>query len=198
VRAQQLSLSLDDISGLYTEFPGDTVTSAQSDLTYLYLGPYCRVSNFLSSDFARERVFDEYSVHAPLRVTFRHPNHYRFEFEETRDGAFIVLTPRDLATPGLSIEVQSVDRLAEDLRKESFNEAWRTTVVTSINNQEATGRGSKGLLNISIPVPLPSAVERIIGKGEETNIDISGRESITFAGESRRISPFIGVEGQIF
>ncbi len=65
----------------------------------------------------------------------------------------------------------------------------------AINTQDAITEEKKGLLNISIPVSLPGAVEKIIGQGEKTNIDISGRESITFAGETRRVSPFYGVEG---
>jgi hypothetical protein len=194
VRAQHLALSLDDISDLYPETPTDTLKRDQ--LERLTIGEHCTVPNFLVWDFRRERVVEEYSLYAPLKVTFRHPNLAYFEFEETRDGSFIVLTPRDLSAPGLSIEVESVDEIAERLREESFDEVWRETVVTSINSQTETESGRKGLLNISIPVPLPSAVERIIGSGEATNIDISGRESITFAGESRRISPFIGVEGQ--
>ena len=58
--------------------------------------------NFLDWDFGRERKVEEYSLYAPIKVTFRHPNFYRFEFEETREGAFITLTPRDLTTPGLT------------------------------------------------------------------------------------------------
>jgi len=194
VHAQRFSLSLDDFSHLHTDLPWDTLKPPPLDR--LTVGEHHRVPNFLASDFSRVREVEEYSLYAPLKITIRHPNHYRFGFEETREGAFIVLAPRDLSIPDLSIEVVFIDDLAERRRRESFANVWQTTIVTSINAQRQTTAEKKGLLNISIPVPLPSAVERIIGKGEETNIDISGRQSITFAGESRRVDPFIGAEGQ--
>jgi hypothetical protein len=193
-RAQGLSISLDEIGYLYPESPLDTIKT--DDLAWLRIGKYYRVRNFIPPDLDRDRTVEEYSVYAPLRLTFRHPSYYRFEFEETRDGAFIVLTPRDLSTPGLTIEIESTESLAEQRRDESFHAVWRKSVVTAINTQDASQQQKKGLLDISLPVQLPSAVEKIIGKGEATNIDISGRQSISFAGESRRVDPFIGVEGQ--
>lgn len=193
-RGQGLVISLDDLSTLFPESPLDTLK--QDDLKFLRLGKQGRARNFLQPDFDRERTVEEYSLYAPLRMTFRYPNLYRFEFEEARDGAFIVLTPRDLSTPGLSITIESVEHLTERRRSESLNAVWRQTVIAYINAQSDQQGDKKGLLNISIPVQLPSVVEKVIGKGEATNIDISGRQSITFAGESRRVSPFIGVEGQ--
>lgn len=193
VQAQQFSFSLEDLDPLFPDSPLDTI---KADPAYLPLGQTGRVPNFLDTDFTRERSIVEYSLDGLVRFSFRVPNQYRFEFEESRDGAFIVMTPRDLNTPGLSIHVATVDQIIQDVRRQSLADVWRETIVTSINTQEASEQGKKGLLNIDIPLNLPGAVESIIGKGEATNIDISGRESITFAGESRRVSPYIGVEGQ--
>jgi len=191
--AQQFTMSLEDYEGLYVDSPLDTIVIPIDVLT---IGGHHKVPNFLDWDFGLDRQLVEYSLYAPMKMTFRYPSLYRFEFQEVRDGAFIVMTPRDLATPGLSIQLESVDYLADRVRQESLNAVWRETVVSSINRQEVARSGKKGLLNISLPVQLPGAVEKIIGSGEATNIDISGRQSITFAGESRRVSPFIGSEGQ--
>jgi hypothetical protein len=174
--------------------PWDTVDT--TPLHLLRIGPYHTIPNFLDANFARERQFDEYPPRSSVRVRFTHPNIYSFGFEETRQGSFIVLGSRDLNTPGLQISVETVDNLATRHARESRQELWRSTVVTSIQNQENRIETRRGMLNIPIKIKLPGAVERIIGQGEATNIDISGRESITFAGESRRVSPFIGVEGQ--
>ncbi len=190
---QRISFDLEEIGKLIPDTPLDTIRPPLDELT---LGEYYKVPNFLTTDFDRKRKVVEYSLYAPLKVTFEHPRYYRFEFEEVRDGAFIVMTPRDLTAPGLSIEIESVDRIAERVRQESLSAMWRETVIASISRQQLARGGKKGLLNISIPMHLPGAVEKIIGSGEATNIDISGRQSITFAGESRRVNPFIGSEGQ--
>lgn len=194
VSAQGFEIDLEELSDLYPESFLDTVP--KEDLHYLRIGTRGRVRNFLPPDFSRERTIEEYSIYAPLRLTFRLPNVSSFDFEEGRDGAFIVLTPRDLSAPELSIEIESLEHLSERRRSESLDAVWRQTVVTAINSQDASQQQKKGLLDISLPVQLPSAVEKIIGKGEATHIDISGRQSISFSGESRRVNPFIGVEGQ--
>lgn len=191
----QLKLDLNErIKHLPTEALLDTVEVPR--LGVLKIGSYHTVPNFLQWDFGRERVVEEYSLDGRLRLTFRHPRTERFDFEEQREGAFIVMQPRDLSTPGLSIEVETVDDIAESIRRRNTAKVWRQTSVESVvRRRVGDGQGGRGI-NIDVPLPLPGVLESIIGEGEKTNIDISGRESISISGESRIVDPYIGVEGQ--
>ncbi|MGD8413977.1 MAG: cell surface protein SprA, partial [Candidatus Latescibacterota bacterium] len=114
------------------------------------------------------------------------------------DGEFYTYQPRDVTISGLSIEIESIDDVAEAVRKKSFHSVWRQSVVTSVTGQQlGSGDGRRGgLVSVDIPLPMPKQLESIFGPGENTHINISGREEITFAGESRKVDPFIGVEGQ--
>ena len=53
-------------------------------------------------------------------------------------------------------------------------------------------RGS--LIDLDVPVHFPKSVERVLGRGEKSNITVTGRETITFSGESTRHSAFISDE----
>ncbi|MEE9269112.1 MAG: cell surface protein SprA, partial [Candidatus Krumholzibacteria bacterium] len=192
--AQKFQFSLDEFSTLNVNAPFDT--TARVPLDRLKLGEYHTLPNFLTTDFRRERIGEEYFPGTFMRMIFRHPITSRFEFDEVRDGAFLYLVPRDLDAPGLVIELGFIDEIAEAERRRSSHEVWQETIVASINaRRRGEGVRTSGI-NVPIPIPLPGVVESIIGRGEETNITISGRESITISGESRRVSPFIGVEGQ--
>lgn len=193
-RAQELSFSLDDIQDLRSEVPWDTLHVG--DISSLPLGVRYKVPNFLEHDFSRVRVQREYSDEGRVRVTFSWPRIYTFDFNEKQEGAFTVFEPRNLDTPGLEISIETVDQIAERIRHRTFKEEWRQGVIGTLQGQQIGVKAQHGLIHVTIPLPLPKTVERIIGRGDATNIDISGRESITFAGESRRVSPFIGVEGQ--
>jgi len=156
-QAQRFTFDLGDIGHLFPDSPLDTIKAPLDRLT---LGDGT-VENFLTTDFSREREIEEYSIYAPIKLSFRYPNVYRFEFREERDGAYIVLTPRDLSTPGLQINVESVDSLASRIRRQSLDDVWRETIVATINEKQAPADARKGLLNISLPVDLPNAVEAI-------------------------------------
>jgi hypothetical protein len=191
--AQQFTFSLEKYKPVRTNALGDTLPDLSID--QLKLGQYHRVPNFLPWDFSREREVIEFTPDGRFRIAIHYPNIYTFGHEETRVGAFIVIEPRDLSVPGLRFQIDPVDEIAQKRFEESRREVWRKAVVKAVTEQER-GPARGGPLNINIPVPLPGAVEKIIGQGEKSNIDISGRESITFAGETRRVKPFIGVEGQ--
>jgi len=207
-RAQQsdeyitkLKIDLNAVSKYYDETirisPTDTLGVGRVDR--IPLGAHYYVPNPLyniypRSEFERYSELTEYPLETGYQVKLRYPNIAPFGFKQEREGSFIVLQPRDLDQATISIE--SIDRLAEERRVTTLHNVWRQTVIDAINSQQEKKQTSKGLLNVSIPVDLPDAVERIIGEGEATNIEISGRESIEFAGETRRVSPYIGVEGQ--
>ena len=193
-------IDLDEVGKYYDEtirrLPTDTLGVGRVDR--LQLGTHYYVPNPLfniypRSDFDRTDELTEYTRDG-LQIKFTYPKIKRFAFEEERQGSFIRFTPRDLSQ--VTTSVTTLAALAERQRSASLNRVWGETTKNTILTQELKQRTNKGLLNISIPVDLPNSVERIIGQGEATNIDISGRESITFAGETRRVSPFIGVEGQ--
>ncbi len=190
--AQTFKLDLDRYHSLQAESPWDTL---RTPIDRLYLGPNYAVPNFLPSDFARERVIEEFAPATGLRFEYRVPPTEAFRSEESRDGVFITMSERPVDAPGVSVSVATLDEIAEERRIRTLHEEWTKSVVKTISGQDVVAEEKKGLLNISIPVSLPGPVEKIIGQGEKTNIDISGRESITFAGETRRVSPFYGVEG---
>jgi len=192
-RAQTFKLDLNRYHSIQTSAPWDTL---RTPIDRIYLGPYHAVPNFLTSDFSRERVIVEYPPHGNYRITFRVPPTVPFRSEEAREGSFVVMSARPVDDPQIGLSVATIDELAAARFDETRQDVWAVSTKQALASQDALTEENKGLLNISIPVSLPSSVERIIGQGEKTNIDISGRESITFAGETRRVTPFYGVEGQ--
>jgi hypothetical protein len=190
--AQTFKLDLNKYETLQTNAPWDTV---RVPIDRVYLGPSA-VPNFLVSDFSRDREIVEYSPHGGYRITFRVPPTVPFQSEETRDGSFIVKTPRPVDDPQVSVSLVTFDQMASEAWSGGLRNVWAKDTKEAIATQNAIADERRGLLNINIPVSLPGAVEKIIGQGEKTNIDISGRESITFAGETRVVNPFYGVEGQ--
>lgn len=191
-RAQSFQLDLERYHTVETA-PWDTVGTP---IDRLSIGPYPSTPNFLSTDFERERVIEEYSSDLRYRVVFRVPPTLTFQSREVRDGLFILQTERPVGDPDVEVSIDSMDDIVRARYSESLRDTWMTEARRSIAAQDEEVAARKGMLNISIPVSLPGAVEKIIGQGEKTNIDISGRESITFEGETRRVSPFYGVEGQ--
>jgi hypothetical protein len=180
---------------LFPETAWDTIPPF--DYSTFRLGPRHRVPHFLESDFRRTKTDVNYGVAEGARFSYTYPSAYRFDLREVSSGAFYTYEPRDVSIPGLKIDIKSMDEVAEQVRMASFRETWREAVVTSVTSQRrGTGERRAGLISVDIPLPMPSQLESIFGPGDKTHIDISGREEITFAGESRRIEPFIGVEGQ--
>jgi hypothetical protein len=192
-RAQSFGLDLDKYRTPASDAPWDTVRTL---IDRLAIGPYPGTPNFLPTDFRRERVIEEYSLDGMHRFVFRVPLTTPFETGEAREGPFILLVERPVDAEGVGLSLERVDDIARARYEESLRAAWESSVRKSLAAQDVETEAKRGLLSIAIPVSLPGAVEKIIGQGEKTNIDISGRESITFAGETRRVSPFYGVEGQ--
>ncbi len=62
----------------------------------------------------------------------------------------------------------------------------------SLTRQQVAAEGARGsLIDINIPLSLPKSVERVVGRGEKSNITVTGRESITFSGETQRTNKFV-------
>jgi hypothetical protein len=193
IQAQTFDFSLDTFSELYQEATWDTMHVG--DIHYLQIGQYYRMPNFLPYDFRRIHVIEEYAGGGAYKYTFEVPRTHSFAHEEEKQGVFWYIKPRNLDIPDLKIEIESIDAIAERRRMSSLHDVWRSTLIESYTSKKVEQTGRKGLIHVDIPLPL-GPLEKVLGKGDQTNIDISGRESITFAGESRRVDPFIGVEGQ--
>lgn len=61
------------------------------------------------------------------------------------------------------------------------------TTARELTQEEARG----SLIDINIPLALPKSIERVVGRGEKSNITVTGRETISFSGETTRNSNFI-------
>ena len=61
------------------------------------------------------------------------------------------------------------------------------TTARELTQEEARG----SLIDINIPLALPKSVERVVGRGDKSNITVTGRETISFSGETTRNSNFI-------
>jgi hypothetical protein len=190
---QEVMRAYDELN-MYPEAVWDTIPPF--DYTTFKFGPRNKIPHFLKSDFKKFKRDVDYF--GEFRFTYRYPRVYSFDLRETTDGEFYTYQPRDLTISGLSIEVERIEDVSERVRADSFHKVWRQSVVTSVTSQQVGAGDSRrgGLVSVDIPLPMPKQLESIFGPGENTHIDISGREEITFAGESRKVDPFIGVEGQ--
>jgi hypothetical protein len=152
-------------------------------IRYILLGGLGLRSNFLESDFdTRERIV-EYDDETGCMYTFLVPSHIRFVRRSDREGAFYRYTMRPVGIEGIDISIFTLDESIRRLRRQSLREVILEDVRYNLRRerQEQAGRG---LLSLDIPIPLPKRVEQIIGRGEESNLTVQGRESITIGGQS--------------
>lgn len=150
---------------------------------YILLGGISLCPNFLRSDFDfRERIV-EYDDETGLLYSYRVPKHRRFTRDATRRGAFYYYTPRNVEEPGIDIELATIDQRQTAIKERVRRTVWLEDVKYNLKLERGEGH-RKGLLNIDIPIKLPKQIERIIGKGEATNLTVSGRENIKIGGES--------------
>lgn len=141
---------------------------------------------------ARTRIEREFDLGAGSVVNFRVPEALSFVAAVDTNAIGIAFTrPRDLSDSLLVIEVNSLDAELRAAVSVALEQKWRQQVR---NRQDVTA--SQDLLNFTLPIKLPRTLERIIGKGEATNIRISGTETITIGGTSTSRSDFVGNEIQ--
>lgn len=197
--SQTFKLDLKDLRELYDHLyvekaVWDTVEVFDPD--FILLGEHYKRPHFLKSDFGRTKTLVEFGAITNYKITLTYPRIYTLEFREDAQGEFYSFQPRDISIPGLQIGFERLDDLIERIRVQSTRDVWRKAVSASVTGQLVTAQRRRGAINVEIPLPMPRQLESIFGPGEKTHINISGREAITFAGESRRVSPYIGVEGQ--
>lgn len=115
-----------------------------------------------------------------------------FPSRETLPGGFVIYPPRRLDDPDVQLFV-------DDIAGAMARRHDVTRRVERLESLDLAGGGRRvqdagGLINLTIPIKLPRTLERIIGRGEKTNIRISGRERIAITGESTVTKPFLGDE----
>jgi len=201
-RAQTFSIDLERVTEIYQQYypqlTGAAVwdTTATFDFDKITVGNQrFRIPHIFTSDFGEVKTIREYNN--LYVVTFRVPSVYPFASYQKDAGVFFEYEPRDIATPGLEIDFVPADVYYSRLESRSRREAWQETTkeILMARRQGAVRAPNRGV-SINIPLPMPRQLESIFGPSEKTHINLSGRESITFAGETRRVSPFIGVEGR--
>lgn len=72
----------------------------------------------------------------------------------------------------------------DTMTRRNYRSIWKSKAEQGLLSIEKNPGGSGGLVNIPIPVPVPSALRGLVGEGKP-NLQVRGSERITFAGTSR-------------
>jgi hypothetical protein len=104
------------------------------------------------------------------------------------DGAYYVYDPRPFSDPSLKIRAIPRESYQQEKLQDARHELLRSARARGLQNStEGTlGQGFQMTVVNSLPGPLSTVFGR-----DATTIRVTGRESISFAGESRRVKPFI-------
>jgi hypothetical protein len=126
-----------------------------------------------------------------LYTRFRYPDwFYLFPSRRTLPGGFGYQPPRRVEAPEVEV---FVDDLAA-ARRRNLDVYGRLAVEEKLDVTRGGGAGGDDGINFTIPIKLPRTLESIIGRGEKTNIRISGREHIAIRGETTRSNQFTATE----
>jgi hypothetical protein len=143
-------------------------------------------------DLVRQESLVEYNDLLGIVTRVRHPRYFNLmPLADTLPGGFTWYPPRPVGD-------DVVDLFVDDIGAYSLRSYTVATTLGRTDALNVTG-GSKGtqdsgLINLTIPVKLPRTLEKIIGKGEKTQIKITGREHIALSGESTVTKPFVASE----
>jgi hypothetical protein len=152
-------------------------------IRYFVLGGLSFYPNPLESEFDLRNEIVEYDEGTGLVYRFRVPRQYYFSRKEERRDVFYYFAPRDLSVPGLSIAIERVDDRLAEIKSQSTKSVWLEDIRYNLR-KERVERAGKGLLSVDLPISLPKPIERLIGKGEETNLTVQGSERIQISGTS--------------
>lgn len=143
----------------------------------------------------RESVVVEASGFYGVYTRMHYPEwFFLFPTLQRLPGGFSYYPPRPVDAPEVELFVDEVDR--------ALDRYWQAqTTLRRFETLDVAGHGARsgrdaGLLNLTIPIKLPRTLEKIIGRGEKTQIRISGRESIRITGETTRTNQFRPTEFQ--
>jgi hypothetical protein len=107
------------------------------------------------------------------------------------DGVYYVFEPR--AWDDSSLQITAVPREVHQRRTlaEARRDLQRQRQIRELGaaGQEQAGMG----ITVTVPIRMKGALAEVFGRGA-TNLKVTGRENISFAGESRRVQPFIAGE----
>jgi len=147
----------------------------------------------IAIDLEREEVQVEANGASGLYTRIRYPSWF-FLFPTPRKlpGGFSYYPPRPVDAP-------DVDLFVDDLATARERD-WQLLAARSrLEDLDTAGGGRRagrdeGLINLTIPIKLPRTLEAIIGRGDKTNIKITGREHIAIRGETTRSNQFTPTE----
>ncbi|MBN1165154.1 MAG: hypothetical protein JXB45_11290 [Candidatus Krumholzibacteriota bacterium] len=151
--------------------------------------------NFLQAEFDRRKEVVEYDPHTGYVFRFKVPREYSFVRKQMEDEVYIRMTERELARPGLDIDILSPVEGLNSLGKKKFRQVWREEIAVNLGKEWGKRRRG-GLLDFDIPISLPKQIEWLIGDGEETHLSVRGSEEITIGGTSRWKSNYVQSEGR--
>ena len=144
-------------------------------------------------DLKRIITVVESSGYYGLETEFRYPTyHFLFQPMQTLPGGFAYYPPRDVAHPEVVLFVDDID--AAFARRLAVHNVRNRFAQLNAYGAQGTRLQDDGLINLTIPIKIPRTLEKIIGRGEKTNIRISGREHISISGESSRSNRFTATE----
>jgi len=147
----------------------------------------------INVDMVREDVDVEINGMLGIETTFRYPSWF-FLYQRPRPlpGGFIYYPPRNVDSNVLDLFIDDVEVSRNRRLKVANILSWESSLDVA---RSGAGRdGDATLINLTIPIKLPRTLERIIGRGEKTNIRISGREHISIGGESTKSNKFVANE----
>ena len=144
-------------------------------------------------DLERMVTVVESSSDYGLETVFTYPRyHYLFQTRRNLPGGFVYYPPRDVGAVELDIFIDDIDEAFE--RKLAVANRLNRHARLNAYAQGGSADSGEGLINLTIPIKVPRTLEKIIGRGEKTNIRISGREHISISGETRRSNKFTASE----
>src|SRR5438093_844958 len=115
------------------------------------------------------------------------PEHY------LTDGAYLTYDPDDYSDP--SIHLGALRRDADQRQRLAAAERglYESRRGSSFSAEKKALFTPGSGINLVVPIHMKGPLSEFFGRGA-TNIKVTGRENIAFAGESRRVSPFIETE----
>lgn len=147
----------------------------------------------LKVDRERLETFREIAGPLGLESTFAYPKWFLlFPAAEPLPGGFNYLPPRLVDAPEVDLFLDDPGLAAE--RRREVNRLALRAALLDVRAAKGTRAGGEGMINLTIPIKLPRTLEKIIGKGEKTNIKITGREYIKLAGETTTTNKFLATE----
>ncbi|MDO9172060.1 MAG: hypothetical protein Q7W29_09530 [bacterium] len=145
------------------------------------------------ADWKRRVTVTESSGPLGIETVFSYPEYFLLtQSPRELPGGFVYYPPRDTDAPEVELFID--DQAAARERRLAVRN--RVALARDLDLRGgAGGAGTQtGLINLTIPIKLPRTLEKIIGRGEKTNIRISGREHISIAGESTLSNHFVQSE----